>query len=160
MKNIQKKAFTLVEMMIVVAIIAVLAVPQYNKYVKKSEATEAIRFMKQIVDAQGIYFSTHGKYVDNLPANNDGLKILGTEINDDGKFKNYKVKACDTTDKNDGVVIQAYTDDGSGTENSVYMYYPTSYTPANHSADKYDNTVYMYSYINGEISDGGIPDCI
>lgn len=157
MKKFQKRAFTLVEMMIVVAIIAVLAgiaVPQYNKYVKKSEATEAIRFMKQIVDAQGIYFSTHAKYIDNDSTNNDGLKILGTEINAGGKFAKYEVKACGT-DNDVGVVIQAWTGDTKSAKGSVYMFYPSTMNAANYTnanKDLYDGTTFLYNYINDENS--------
>jgi prepilin-type N-terminal cleavage/methylation domain-containing protein len=73
-----RKGFTLVEMMIVVAIIAILAgiaIPEYTKYVMKSKAAESARFMKQIADAEVQYYSTHsGKYV------NGDLGPLGVDI--------------------------------------------------------------------------------
>ena len=158
--TLMKKGFTLVEMMIVVAIIAVLAgiaVPQYNKYVRKAEATEAIRLMKQIVDAEGIYRSTHDRYIENSSANNTGLDILGVEITTEGQFDHYEVTACGTDD-DVGVIIQAWTGDTVSAANSVYMYYPRDMLPANHDADLYDGTTFLYNYINEE-NNAATPAC-
>ena len=121
-----KKGFTLVEMMIVVAIIAVLAgvaMPQYTKYVKKSETVEGVRFMKQIVDAELIYQSTHGDYlaVDTVAK----LTTLGVTIPTHAKFKYYGVETC----ANGGFIITSTTGPAIQTlanagNKEIHMIYP------------------------------------
>ena len=97
LKKTMRKGFTLVEMMIVIAIIAVLAgvaIPQYGKYVRKSETVEGIRFMKQIVDAQMLYQSTHNAYL--AVTDIAGLTTLDVAIPTNAKFQNYNVDLCGT----------------------------------------------------------------
>ena len=94
-KKNQKKSFTLVEMMIVVAIIAVLsgaAIPQYNKYIKKSEITEGINFIRQIVDAEILYHAINDSYLHVYLPN--AMQKLGYNIPSNAKFKYYQVQAC------------------------------------------------------------------
>lgn len=144
-----KKGFTLVEMMIVVAIIAILAsmaVPKFMTNIRKSEATEAIRLMKQISDAEGAFFSSHGKY-------SEDIGVLGIDLNTEGNFNTYHIKACGT-DAKDGVVIEAINSASSNSFNRVYMFYPKSAVDINGTsgttadADYYDGTAYLYNYIN------------
>lgn len=62
-----RKAFTLLELMIVVAIIGVLAavaLPLYNDYVRKSRSTEAQAVLADIRKAQLDYFSS--TYLGNM----------------------------------------------------------------------------------------------
>lgn len=63
MKN--NKAFTLIEMLTVVLIVGILAavaLPQYEKSVETSRASEAISMVRNIRDAQQIYYMSNGKY--------------------------------------------------------------------------------------------------
>jgi len=60
-----KKAFTLVELLIVVIIIgilATLAVPQYNKMVEKTKWTEALNTLGAIRRLCLTYYDTEGEY--------------------------------------------------------------------------------------------------
>ena len=56
-----KKGFTLVELMIVVAIIGILAaiaIPAFIKYIKRSKASEANGIVKKVQDGAKSYFES------------------------------------------------------------------------------------------------------
>lgn len=164
-KNKMKKGFTLIEMMIVVAIIAVLAgvaIPQYNKYVRKSETTEALRFMKQIVDAEILYFSTQKKYksFDTSAAADKGDEVIGFKAPAEANFKNYKAQACKDTNGDIGLVIKAWTT-ANDADKTVYMYYPSSMALAS-TSDKayYSGASYVQDYVDEATDVSGIvPKC-
>ena len=71
MKQKDYKGFTLLEMLVVVLIIGILAsiaLPQYQMAVAKSRVTEAIIAMKNLSDAEEIYYMAQGTYTDVLEA--------------------------------------------------------------------------------------------
>lgn len=64
-----KRGFTLVELMIVVAIIAFLAmvsVPNFMGFLGKAKRSEAYMNLHAMYAAQKAYWAEHGKYSDNL----------------------------------------------------------------------------------------------
>ena len=149
-----KRGFTLVEMMIVVAIIAVLAgvaLPQYNKYIKKSKTVEGVNFMRQIADGEVVYRGMHGSYKEiegTIAQNKTSIKDnLFIEIPASAKFANYTVATCAA---NNGLRIGATTSTTvipGDDVNSIFMFIPPI-------AGK--DGVYISNYVNEET---GIPSC-
>jgi prepilin-type N-terminal cleavage/methylation domain-containing protein len=69
MNTTNKKAFTLIEMLVVVVIIGILAaiaLPQYQKAVEKALVSEAFIIQKNILQASELYILQHGKNPDTL----------------------------------------------------------------------------------------------
>lgn len=65
----KKSGFTLIELMIVVAIIAFLAVisvPSFSRFLAKAKRAEAYMNLSSIYAAQKAYWAEHGKYSDVL----------------------------------------------------------------------------------------------
>ena len=68
-KEFKFKGFTLIELMIVVAIIAFLAmiaIPNFLRYVAKAKRSEVYLNLGAIYTAQKAYWAEHGRYSDVL----------------------------------------------------------------------------------------------
>ena len=65
----KKQAFTLIELMVVVAIIAFLAsiaLPRYFRYYKQAHKAEAAMVLASLHTAEQLYWTEHKKYTKNL----------------------------------------------------------------------------------------------
>ena len=74
------KGFTLIELLVVVLIIgifAAVALPQYQKAVLKTRVAEAKLLIKQITDAQDLYFLEHNN---ELPQDGDINAVLDIQF--------------------------------------------------------------------------------
>ncbi len=72
-----KKGFTLIELMIVLAIIAILAtiaVPMYQRYIERARNAAAQSLLKQLALSEEAYNVDHGQYVTDFQTNRYEIK--------------------------------------------------------------------------------------
>ncbi len=82
--------FTLIELLVVVLIIAILAaiaLPQYQKAVKRSTYAGMLPVLATVVEAQNLYYMTHGEYAEDMTKLEIGLPITGTCIAGDFRMR-------------------------------------------------------------------------
>ncbi|MEW5758112.1 MAG: prepilin-type N-terminal cleavage/methylation domain-containing protein [Candidatus Omnitrophota bacterium] len=65
----QGRAFTLIELVVVIIVLgllATLAIPRFQKQLERGRAAEAYRMLAEIRTAQEIWKNEHGAYTENL----------------------------------------------------------------------------------------------
>ena len=122
--NVLNRGFTLIELMIAVAIIAILVtigIPQYQNYVARAQATEGINLASGVKTALAEYYNINGtfpagaadanvelgvesastivgKYIDGVVVSNDGLGMITASFgsgNHAGKYVRLRAVATD-----------------------------------------------------------------
>lgn len=87
-QNNKKKGFTLVELVIVIAVIAILAgvmIATFSNVVEKANASKAFQEAKSRIDAAYINCLTEEKSVDYVSVGTDGSVVFYAEGNADVK---------------------------------------------------------------------------
>lgn len=107
-ENVMKKqGFTLIELMIVIAIIGVLsavAIPLYNGYTNRAKRVEAEEQLMTLASIEEDFFNTYRKYTDNTTT----LKTFyGAELGGAGTDKNYLIE-IETKDSGSKYTATAY----------------------------------------------------
>ncbi|EPI3039505.1 pilin, partial [Neisseria gonorrhoeae] len=90
--NTLQKGFTLIELMIVIAIVGILAavaLPAYQDYTARAQVSEAILLAEGQKSAVTEYYLNHGKW----PENNDSAGVASSPTDIKGKYvKEVEVK--------------------------------------------------------------------
>ncbi|MEW5010602.1 MAG: pilin [Cycloclasticus sp.] len=133
MKNLQtmkhnvQKGFTLIELMIVVAIIgilAALAIPAYTDYTIKAKVSEAASLSGAVKTATEVYFSENG----TLP---DGSSVASSDL---GVSDSYASKYVSAVSRNAtaeiAVLLKTIPELGAASGDTV-VYVPDSSNPGN-----------------------------
>jgi len=149
-----KKGFTLVEMMIVVAIIAILAgvaIPRFMGYIRKAETTEAVGLMRAIIDGQAAYAGAHGGEFYGNTDMATTLRVLNVAL-PPSQFT-FEIQVAGTD--NNTTIIRAYnTENGTQADGPfIYMFAPLEgselVAPA-YDAEVWNNTVHIIDYVNSD----------
>lgn len=140
----KRRAFTLIELMIVIGIIALLAaisIPTFSKFIAKAKRTEAHMNLHALYAAQKAYWAEHGRYSTQL-AGPDSVGWKPEGYHGGGETENFY-----------------YTYGFSGSEGQNYFTGKLK-TAANYlTGSKADNKGFV-AYAVGDIDSDGKPDII
>ncbi|MBP5591749.1 prepilin-type N-terminal cleavage/methylation domain-containing protein [bacterium] len=106
----KSKGFTLIELMIVVAIIGVLsavAIPLYTSYTNRAKRVEAEEQLMTVATSEEDYFNNYRKYVKEDGSTNVLSKYYGAELGGSGTNKNYVIEVT-TTNSDSQYEAKAY----------------------------------------------------
>ncbi len=108
MKHSKQQGFTLIELMIVVAILGILAtiaIPAYQDYTKRAHVTEGLQLATSAKSAVTTYYSVNGKHPDS-----DDSKVIHTALGlaEAEKIKGNAVNSVSVG--KDGLITIAYNE--------------------------------------------------
>jgi len=149
-----KKGFTLVEMMIVVAIIAILAgvaIPRFMGNIRKTETTEAVGLMRAIIDGQAAYKGSHNGKFYGKTSMAESLRVLNVAL----PASQFTFEMQVNTDKN-VTMLKAYNTKNGTTADGpfIYMFAPLEgsdlVATIKYDAEIWNNTVHIIDYVNAD----------
>ena len=91
--SIKRAGFTLIELLVVVLVVGILAavaLPQYEKAVKKSRAAGLLPIIKDIQQAQTVYYLSNGKYASCLNDLDFDVSSFSVKAESDGCVSSYE----------------------------------------------------------------------
>lgn len=106
MTNNNEKGFTLIELMIVVAIIGILAsiaLPAYQDYIARSQASESVVLLQSARTASEVELIAS---TGDFPANVNAISALGVNLT--GKFGSITAVTQDATNADAGTIIYTF----------------------------------------------------
>ena len=117
--NINKKGFTIVEIMIVIIVIGILAtisMPIYRNYVRRSISSEAEALVNMIAQAERIYYMENGNY---LPVGSSSAKVssnseLGVDSTMNAYFRSFYIARSGSGSTATFTAVTTGSGDGNG----------------------------------------------
>ncbi|MAK33595.1 MAG: hypothetical protein CL386_06385 [Acidiferrobacter sp.] len=109
---VRQKGFTLIELMIVVAIIGILAaiaIPQYNNYVARTQVAEVLVLLIPVKQALTLYHQENGKFPDQA-VRDDRHAALGIPTTREYRFSPAHVRALHV-EQGSGVILVEFKDE-------------------------------------------------
>ncbi len=91
-KNNESDGFTLIELMIAVAIVAILAsvaYPSYLSHVDRSRRAEAMSALVTLASAQERFFTVNGYYASQVVSDNDAATVTELGLSNQSENENY-----------------------------------------------------------------------
>ncbi|WP_031323705.1 type IV pilin protein [Stutzerimonas stutzeri] len=101
------RAFTLIELMIVVAIIGIIAAiayPSYQGYVRSAKRADAATALMELAHFMERYYTANGRYVDE---DGDEPDLPFTQAPRDGGTKSYDIQLVEASTSATAYVLQA-----------------------------------------------------
>ena len=121
----KQKGFTLIELMIVVAIIGILAaiaVPQYLTYTRKAEVASMVALADIVKKKVSIFYSTKGRWPEVADAAEVGLDVVGGSLGAESEIAGMQFRAIRLLDAR--VSVDRFV--GAGWVRDMMIYEPTA----------------------------------